>query len=141
VTLGALATQVAGRSVLRRLGRPLGFRHPKWTRMVEGVDEGGLGLLVLLRMSYLFPYTWMNYAIAVTRTSIPANALATFVGMLPMIALQLYVGSLARDLAEALEGGDGIGMMELVVLGVGATISVGVMLHVARVTRRKLDPA
>ncbi len=141
VVLGSLATQLVGRLVLRRLGRPRGLRHSKWTRVVEGVDEGGLGLLVLLRMSYLFPYTWMNYAIAMTRASLPANALATFIGMLPMISLQVYVGSLARDLTEALEGGDGIGIMEIAILGAGAAISVGVMLHVAKVTRRKLGGA
>ena len=141
VTLGALATQVAGRVLLRHLERPKGLRHPKWARVVEGVDEGGLGLLVLLRMSYLFPYTWMNYAVAMTRASLPANALATFVGMLPMIGLQVYVGSIAKNLTEALSGGEGVGMMEVMILGVGAAISVGVMFHVAKATRRKLGGA
>lgn len=141
VVLGALATQVAGRLALGRLGRPMGLEGPRWTRVMEGVDEGGFGLLVLLRMSYLFPYTWMNYAIAMTRATVPANALATFLGMLPMIGLQVYVGSIARDLTEALSGGDGVGVMEIVILGAGAAISVGVMLHVAKVTRRKLGGA
>jgi uncharacterized membrane protein YdjX (TVP38/TMEM64 family) len=138
VVLGAVATQLAGRLLLPLLGRTLGFRNPKWARMVEGVDEGGFGLLILLRMSYLFPYTWMNYAVALTRASVPANASATFVGMLPMIWLQVYAGSVARDLTEVMSGGEGVGVLEIVILGGGAAISVGVMLHVARVVRRKL---
>lgn len=141
VVLGSVVTQVTGRLVLRRVGRPRGLEGPRWTRMIEGVDEGGFGLLVLLRMSYLFPYTWMNYAIAMTRASVPANALATFIGMLPMIGLQVYVGSIARDLTEALAGGEGVGVMEVAILGGGAAISVGVMIYVAKVTRRKLGGA
>jgi uncharacterized membrane protein YdjX (TVP38/TMEM64 family) len=138
VVLGAVATQVAGRIVLRHVGRPLGLDGPRWTRVMDGVDEGGFGLLILLRMSYLFPYTWMNYAVAMTRAPVRANALATFLGMLPVIGLQVYVGSIARDLAEAISGGEGVGIVEILVLGAGAVISVGVMLHVAKVTRRKL---
>ena len=138
ITLGAVTAQVSGRLVAGCLARSPGLRSPKWARVVEGVDEGGFRLLVLLRMSSLFPYTWMNYAIAMTRASLSANAAATFLGMLPMIALQVYLASLARDLTEALEGGGGVGWTEVAVLGLGAVISIAVILHVARVTRRKL---
>lgn len=143
VILGAGLTFLLGWVVLARTGRPRLLRGPRWDRTFDAVDSGGLKLLILVRASPAVPNAWLNYLVPLTRIPWWKNALAVAIGRTPLTLLDVYIGSLARSLADAVAGGSGIGWLEIVVLVVGASLSIAVLVCATRITRRALsvDPS
>ena len=102
--IGAALAFVAGRRLLReRIARRLAGR-PRFAAVDEAIGEAGFRLVLLLRLSPLFPYNLLNYALAVTRVRLRDFVAASFLGMLPVTALWLYVGSLAGSVGELAAG-------------------------------------
>jgi uncharacterized membrane protein YdjX (TVP38/TMEM64 family) len=109
----------------------------------RAVAENGLKITFLLRLSPVFPFSFLNYALGLTRVSLRDYALASF-GMLPGTLLYVYYGKLAGDVAAVASGGSagtggGTAGLALNVVGLLATIAVTVV--VTRIARRALAEA
>lgn len=137
VVLGAAVTFLLGSVVLVRRGRgaPAG---PRWRAAYEAVDRGGLGLQILVRSSPFIPNALVNYLAPVARIPWWKNLLAVAVGRLPIVLLDVYIGSLARSLVEAVEGGPGIGASKFIPLGLGLLVTLGAGLWASILLRRSL---
>ncbi len=138
--LGATLAFLAGRRLLRRwIARRLAAR-PRFAAVDEAVGEKGFRLVLLLRLSPLFPYNLLNYALAATRVRLRDFAAASFLGMLPITALWLYVGSLASGVEELVAGrlpeAGGAGRA-VYWIGLAATAAAAAV--VTRAARRALD--
>jgi uncharacterized membrane protein YdjX (TVP38/TMEM64 family) len=72
----------------------------------HAVAQRGLWISFLLRLSPLFPFTLLNYALGLTRVRFSDYALACL-GMLPGTLLYVYLGSLVGDLARVAAGESG----------------------------------
>ena len=53
-------------------------------------------MVLLLRLSPVFPFTVLNYALGLTRIGFWPAVLASWLGMLPGTILFIYLGSIAR---------------------------------------------
>jgi uncharacterized membrane protein YdjX (TVP38/TMEM64 family) len=95
----------------------------------------------LLRLSPLFPFVLLNYALGLTTVRF-ADYLLAAVGMIPGTILYVYYGKLAGDVA-ALAGGAAVarGPGYWVVLGLGLVASIVVATVVARTAKRALAEA
>ena len=113
---------------------------PRFAAIDRAVVHNGLKITFLLRLSPVFPFSFLNYALGLTGVRLRDYALASF-GMLPGTLLYVYYGKLAGDVAAAASGAPEGGSAQLAInlLGLVATIAVTVI--VTRIARRALAEA
>ena len=140
-TLGSIGAFLVSRYVARSAIERRLAGNRRFAAIDRAVGEQGFRIVFLLRLSPVFPFTLLNYALGLTRVRLRDFALAAF-GMIPGTVLYVYYGKLAGDVA-ALTGGQqvakGPGYYALLLLGLAATIAVTVV--VTRIARRALREA
>lgn len=136
----ATASFLLGRFVARDwVARKVGQRA-RIAAIDEAIGEGGLKIVILLRLSPVIPFNLLNYALGLTRVRLRDYILGSFLGMLPGTALYVYLGSLvtsASELAAGKRPDAGPFGTALYIAGFGATILVSVL--IARMAKRALD--
>jgi uncharacterized membrane protein YdjX (TVP38/TMEM64 family) len=134
---GFLIARYAARSLLEQ--RIAG--NPRFTAVDRAIGARGLRIAFLLRLSPVFPFSLLNYALGLTRVRFADYAVACF-GMLPATAAYVYLGSLLGELAGLAPGaapadaGSTWVKRALSVLGLAATLAV--IAVVARTAQRAL---
>jgi uncharacterized membrane protein YdjX (TVP38/TMEM64 family) len=93
-----------GRSALRGWVSRRLADHPRFAAIDEAMGQGGFKIVVLLRLSPIFPFNLLNYALGLTRVGFRDYMLASFLGMLPGTFLYVYLGSLVTSASELLSG-------------------------------------
>jgi len=115
--------------------------NARFAAIDRAVGAQGFKIVLLLRLSPLFPFNFLNYALGLTQVRF-IDYLCGAIGMLPGTLLYVYYGKLAGDVA-ALAGGaapeKGVGYYAVLVLGLVATIVVTTL--VTRTARRALKEA
>ena len=97
--------------------------------------------MFLLRLSPVFPFNLLNYALGLTRVGF-ADYLIASIGMLPGTVLYVYSGKIAGDVAAVAAGaGPERGAAETTLLGVGLLATLVVTTLVTRIARRALAEA
>ena len=138
-TLGSAAAFLIARHVARgAFERRLG-NNPRFAAIDQAIAREGRKVVFLLRLSPVFPFTLLNYALGLTRIRF-ADFLLASVGMLPGTLLYTYSGKVAGDLAELAAGSGparGAGYYAVLTAGLLATVAVTVL--VTRVARRALN--
>lgn len=140
-TLGACAAFLVARHAARGAVQRRLLGHPKFAAVDAAIEGQGWWVVVLLRLSPLFPYTLLNYALGLTRVRFRDYALAS-IGMLPGTIAYVYYGSVAGDAARAAAGltpAAGTTIWVLRIVGVVAAIVVTAL--ITRAARRALREA
>jgi uncharacterized membrane protein YdjX (TVP38/TMEM64 family) len=136
---GATCAFLLGRTLLRGWAEKKVGASPRARALDGAIEREGFTLVLLLRLSPLFPFNLLNYALSLTRVRLGAYILASFLGMLPATALYVYLGSLApaaAELSSAAQGGGGARTL-LYIAGLLATVAVVAL--VTRAARRAID--
>ena len=98
-TLGAIAAFVIGRYLARDwIGKKI-EGNQKFVAIDQAVAHSGFKIVLLTRLSPLFPFNLLNYAFGITGVSFKEYALAS-IGMLPATVMYVYIGSIAGDVAR-----------------------------------------
>jgi uncharacterized membrane protein YdjX (TVP38/TMEM64 family) len=105
------------------------------------VNRQGFKIVLLIRLSPIFPSAFTNYAMSLTAIRFRDFLTASWIGMLPGIAVYVYLGSTARDLAEIASGSYLHGSKQNVLLLVGLLATLAVTTIVTRVARAALRDA
>lgn len=115
---------------------------PKFAAIDDAVGREGFKIVLLTRLSPVFPFNLLNYAYGITNVSLKDYVLGS-VGMIPGTMMYVYIGSLAGSLAtlgtEAPAEVDPQAMLwqrGLQVVGFVATVAV--TLYVTRLARQAL---
>ena len=125
-TVGATCAFVAGRYLARDWIAAKIAGNEKFNAVDEAVEQEGWKIVLLTRLSPVFPFNLLNYSFGLTKVRLSHYVLASWIGMIPGTVMYVYIGSLAGDLA-------GLGTVERarttgewVLYGVGllATIAV-----------------
>lgn len=137
-TLGACAAFLVARHVARRAVERKLQGRPRFHAIDRAVGREGLKIVTLLRLSPVFPFNLLNYALGLTRVRFRDYLLACL-GMLPGTFLYVYYGKALGSLA-AVAGGAEVerGWGHWLVLGLGLVATVLVTLFVTRIARRAL---
>ncbi len=107
----------------------------------RAVGEEGRKIVFLLRLSPVFPFNLLNYALGLTRVRL-ADYLVASIGMLPGTLLYVYLGKLGGDVAAAVGGaGRARGWPEWALLGVGLGATAVVTILITRIASRALTQA
>jgi len=140
-TLGACAAFWVGRTVARGWVAKKIAGNAKFAAIDEAVGREGFKIVLLARLSPIFPYVFLNYAFGLTRVRFRSYALASWIGMLPGTVMYVYLGSGLRSLAEAATGKRKQSAGEQVFFWAGLLVAVVVGVVVARIARRALKQA
>ena len=100
----------------------------------QAVAEQGWKIVLLTRLSLVFPFALLNYAFSLTRVSLRDYVLASWIGMMPGTVLYVYLGSLAA--AGVADRKRSSAEWALYAVGLLATIAVAVI--ATRIARRAL---
>src|SRR5918999_2188929 len=114
-----LARTVARKPVTRWLAR-----DPRAAAISDAVADRGLLIVLLLRLSPLFPYNVLNYALGASRIRY-RDFLIGSLGMLPGTVLYSYYGKVVGDVAALAAGTApprGTGYYVLLAVGLAATL-------------------
>jgi uncharacterized membrane protein YdjX (TVP38/TMEM64 family) len=145
VTLGSLAGSAAAFLVGRTVGRGWVEQKlagsPRLLALDRAVRNQGFKIVLLTRLSPVFPYTLLNYAYSLTGVSFGVYFLASWIGMVPGTVMYVYLGSGLKNLAQLFSGDyeGGTGAQVLFFGGLAATVVVTV--YVTRLARRALQQA
>ena len=136
--LGSSASFGVARTVARdRVTRWLA-RDPRAAAVNDAIAAEGVKVVLLLRLSPLFPYNVLNYALGLSRVRYRDFVLGSL-GMLPGTVLYTYYGTIVGDVAALAAGTAPVrGVEYYVLLGVGLLATATVMLVITRAARRAL---
>jgi len=102
--LAATAAFVLGRTLLRsRVERRI-LGDPRFAAIDRAIGDQGLKLVLLLRLSPIVPFNFLNYALALTRVRLRDYLLGSALGMFPATVLYVYLGSLVTSGTQLLSG-------------------------------------
>jgi uncharacterized membrane protein YdjX (TVP38/TMEM64 family) len=124
-----------GRFVARSWVTRLVADRPRFAAIDEAVAAEGWKIVALLRLSPVFPFNVLNYALSLTRVRWRDYALASLVGMLPGTAMFVYLGSVVQLAARP----QGRSPLEWALFAAGLAATVTATLLVTRAARRALD--
>ena len=136
-TLGAIAAFLVGRYFAREWVRDQVAGNPKFAAIDKAVGREGWKIVVLTRLSPVFPFNLLNYGFGLTAVTLRDYALATWIGITPGTVLYVYVGSLGGNLATAGQSHRTPLHWALDIVGLAATI--GVVVYVSRLASRALN--
>src|SRR5215469_16773162 len=143
------AASVTGASLAFWLGRTLArglierrlADNPRFRALDQAVAAGGFKIVLLTRLSPLFPFTLLNYAFGLTKVRFRDYVLASWVGIVPGTVMYVYLGSTVSALADIAAGNVEGGPARLVLFFVGLAATVAVTIYVTRLARRALRQA
>jgi len=136
---GAVAAFLVGRTVARKWVERRIAGNVHLLALDDALDEQAFTIVALTRVALIFPFNLLNYAYGVTRVNIGAYAAGTAVGMLPIVGIYVYLGTLAQDLSQILSEGANIGPDAWWAAAVAAAAILAVVLTVRRALRRALQ--
>ncbi|KZL47794.1 hypothetical protein A2T98_21385 [Nodularia spumigena CENA596] len=138
-TIGATAAFLVGRYLARGWVAKKIAGNNKFRAIDEAVGREGLKIVLLTRLSPIFPFNLLNYAYGVTGVSLKDYFLGS-VGMIPGTIMYVYIGSLAGNIAtigtEAQPDNPGV-QWAIRIIGFIATVAVTV--YVTKVARKALE--
>ncbi len=97
-TLGSIAAFLVGRYLVRDWVAQKIANNDKFSAIDRAVSREGLKIVILTRLSPIFPFNLLNYAFGVTGVSLRDYIIGS-VGMIPGTVMFVYIGSLAGSLA------------------------------------------
>jgi len=137
-TLGATLAFLVARYVARGAVERKLEGNEKFASIDRAVGEQGRKIVFLLRLSPIFPFVLLNYALGLTRVGF-ADYVVASVGMLPASLLYVYSGKVAGDVAS-LAGGVELerGPADYALWTVGLAATIVATAIVTRIARRAL---
>src|SRR4029453_5802878 len=133
-TLGATAAFLVGRyrggdAIARKIEK-----NEKFATIDRAVADEGWKIVLLTRLSPVFPFTLLNYAFGLTRVKLSHYVLASWLGMIPGTVMYVYLGSLVNVGAGHRQRTTG----EWILYSVGLLATVTVTIFVTRLARKAL---
>ncbi|HQU42297.1 MAG TPA: TVP38/TMEM64 family protein [Pirellulales bacterium] len=138
---GAAAAFWIGRTVARGWIESKVSASRRFRALDQAIGRHGFKIVILLRLSPVFPYALTNYVFAVTRIRFRDFLLASWVGMLPGTVLYVWLGSTLESLAELAGGRYQGNMVQSVFLAVGVPATFAATVFIARLARAALSQA
>ncbi len=134
---GSAAAFLVARFCAREwLNRRIGHL-PRFRALDTATRQDGFFIVFLTRLSPLLPFNLLNYCLGLTGVRFRDFVLGTWVGMLPVIAFYVYLGSLAKD-TVALSGRLDQGLTGPALLASGFVATAALTVFVARRANRVL---
>jgi uncharacterized membrane protein YdjX (TVP38/TMEM64 family) len=140
-TAGACAAFLVGRRIARPWVEQQVASNAKFQAIDRAIGEQGFKIVLLLRLSPVFPFNLLNYALSLTRVTFRDYFLASWPGMLPGTIMYVYIGSTFKNLAEVVAGEQKESIERQIFKYVGLAVTIVATLFIAWVAKKALDRA
>jgi uncharacterized membrane protein YdjX (TVP38/TMEM64 family) len=134
-TLGAAACFLLGRTIARQRIKKWISKHPSFAQLDRAVGKQGWKILLMTRLSPLIPSNVLNYGFSCTKVNFWQYCFCSWLGMLPVIALYVYLGSFGVRLLEG-----GLTPGKLALQSAGVALAVGAASYTTRVVQKASAP-
>lgn len=135
-TLGAIICFGLGRTIARTYVKKLMTRYPTFAQLDRAVGEKGWKILLLSRLSPLFPSNILNYGFSCTKIVFWQFLLFTWLGMLPVIGFYVYIGYFGVTIAA------GSSKPEVLASQIGGLVATVIAaIYVTRLAKKILSQA
>lgn len=137
-TIGETAAFLLARHALRRQVEQRIRQDERFARLDDAIAREGRKIVLLLRLSPVFPFNLLNYALGLTRIGVRDYIIAS-IGILPGTLLYVYLGKVIGDVAAISSGAvqpAGAGYWIVLTIGLLATIAVTIL--ITRLARKTL---
>ncbi len=139
--LGSIAAFLIGRYLIRDWMVQKIAGNAKFLALDAAMGKSGFKLVLLTRLSPVFPFNFLNYAFGVTKISLADYSWAS-IGMIPGTIMYVYIGSLAGSIAALGQGKPSINsgnsglQWTIQIFGLVATLAVTI--YSARLAQKAL---
>lgn len=138
--LGALCSFLLARTLLREKVAVWAAAKPRFRSLDRAIGKQGFKMVLLTRLSPVFPFVLLNYFLGLTAVRTGAYVLGNLLGMLPATFLFVYIGAAARDaVAGSPDASTNLYQQIFKYIGLAATVAVVVI--VTRIASRALREA
>jgi uncharacterized membrane protein YdjX (TVP38/TMEM64 family) len=138
-TLGATAAFLVGRYLARGWVARKIAGNSKFRAVDQAVGREGLKIVILTRLSPVFPFNLLNYAYGITGVALKDYVIGS-IGMIPGTIMYVYIGSLAGSLARVgSEAQPTNPTIQWTIRIVGFIATVAVTLYVTKIARQALN--
>ncbi|NEQ26386.1 MAG: TVP38/TMEM64 family protein [Microcoleus sp. SIO2G3] len=139
-TLGSIAAFLIGRYLARQWVADRIAKNPTFQAIDRAVGAEGLKIVLLTRLSPVFPFVLQNYAYGITQVALRDYALGA-IGMIPGTLMYVYIGSLFGDLTALFAGESTRSKtpIEYLLYAAGLVATIAASLYIAQVARKALN--
>ena len=138
-TLAASCSFLIGRYLARAWVEGKISQDSRYRSLDRAIGERGFFVVLLTRLSPLFPYNLLNYAWGISSVRLSRYVLASWMGMIPGTLLYVYLGAAASDISQLFSGasGEAVGQEWLFIVGLAATAVL--VIFIARLATKNLN--
>jgi uncharacterized membrane protein YdjX (TVP38/TMEM64 family) len=135
-TLGATASFLLGRTIMRRKIEAMAANNPKFRALDRAIAREGGKIVFLVRLAPVFPFAYINFAFGLTGVRTLSYVVATFFGIIPVTLAFVYIADAATRTATA-----DMSTTRLIINIVGVVIAIAVTAFVTRLALRAVRRA
>src|SRR5437764_3447187 len=133
-TIAATLAFLLARTILRKRVEAMAAKNPKFRAVDRAIAREGAKIVVLVRLSAVFPFLFVNYAFGLTGIGLVPYVIATFLGILPAPIAFVWLGAAGAAVATQQSA------RSLITL-IGAIVALGVSIYVGRIAARAIKRA
>lgn len=137
-TIGATCAFLVGRYLARNWVMGKIADQPNFQAIDRAVAQAGLKIVLLTRLSPVFPFNLLNYAFGITGVSLKDYIIGS-VGMIPGTIMYVYIGSLAGNLALIGTEQPNNLPIQWVMRIIGLVATIGVTFYITYIAKQALD--
>jgi len=137
-TLGATIAFIIARYFLGEKTARFVLTHSKLKVMDDVIKHEGLKIVLLTRLVPFFPFKLSNYFFGLTQVSLHHFFFGVLFGIIPITVNNVYIGSLAADLATLGSRNASRTNAEWALYGIGFIIAIGTFVYITRIARKTL---
>lgn len=112
---------------------------PRFAALDAAIEERGGLIVFLTRLSPIFPFNLLNYALGLTAVRFWTFVAVSWIGMMPGTVLYVYLGSIASDLTSLLAGEVGESPVGNWPLYVGLVATLVLTIVISRIATKTLS--
>jgi uncharacterized membrane protein YdjX (TVP38/TMEM64 family) len=139
---GAILAFVIGRYLSRKSVCKQLEKYPKFKAIDLAVAKEGWKIVLLTRLSPIFPFNLLNYAFGVTQVTLKDYILGSF-GIIPGTVMYVYIGSLACNIAMINTPNQPtspeIQIWQWVIQGIGLVATIFITYYLTKIAQKALD--
>ncbi|MDH3980201.1 MAG: TVP38/TMEM64 family protein [Gammaproteobacteria bacterium] len=137
-TLGAMIAFLIARYLFGERATRFVLRHNKLKLVSEELAPQGWKIVMLTRLVPFFPFKLSNYFFGLMPFTLRGFTGGTFLGIIPFSVHNVYLGSIAADIATLGTRNTDRTPLEWGLYGAGFFVAVGVVIYFNRLARRAL---
>jgi uncharacterized membrane protein YdjX (TVP38/TMEM64 family) len=139
-TLGAALAFLVARFVSRKKIESIAQRNETFRKIDNAIGQQGAKLIFLLRLSPVIPFNLSNYLYGLTAVKFWPYVLASWIGMMPVTFLFVYIGTAGKAAVAAASGGETMkhGWQYWTFLSIGLAATLAVTIWITKIARDAL---